>query len=133
MANNVSKVLTRNALVIGIASFSGRPSFICFAALIPEGPASTQVGEALAAAASPNSSILSSEALVGAGIGTFKEFRTASRTPAILLPFLGVAAGADANFDNLVAVGGLCSFGCYSIFEHFGSVSSTRAICQTRI
>jgi hypothetical protein len=56
--------------------------------------------DTLAAATSPNSSILSSEALVEIGVGTFEDFRTACRTLAILLPFLGVVAGADANFDK---------------------------------
>jgi hypothetical protein len=81
-------------------------------------------GEALAATAPPNSSILSSEALEEAGVGTFEDFRIASKTLAIL-PFLGVDAGADANFDNPIMVGGLCSFGCCSIFKLYGSASST--------
>jgi hypothetical protein len=50
----------------------------CPTSLVPEGPASTQVGEVLAAATSPNSSILSSEALVEAGVGTFEDLVTMS-------------------------------------------------------
>jgi hypothetical protein len=68
---------------------------------------------------------LSLEALVEAGVGTFEDFRTASKTLVILLPFLGVDAGAGANFDNPVLVGGLYSFGRCSIFELFGFASYT--------
>jgi hypothetical protein len=100
-----------DAFDIGIVSFSKRPSFTCSAGLIHEGSASAQVGEAHAVVATPNSSILSSEALVEAGISTFKDFRTASRTLAILLPFLRVSARAASNFDNLVMVGRPYNFG----------------------
>jgi hypothetical protein len=86
-----------------------------------------QVGEALAIATSPNSSILSSEALVEIGVGTFEDFKTASKTLAILLPFLGVAAAEVANFGNPIMVGGLYSFRCSYVFELFASVSSTGA------
>jgi hypothetical protein len=84
-----------------------------------------QIEEALAVATSLRSSILSSEALVEIGVDIFVDFRTASRTLAILLPFLGLAAGATANFDNPVVVGGLCSFGRCSIFEFFAYISFT--------
>jgi hypothetical protein len=70
---------------------------------------------------------LSAEALVETGVSTFEDFIIASRTLAILLPFLGVAVGADANLDNPVMIGGLYSFGCSSVFKLFASVSSTGA------
>ena len=127
MANNVSNIVSIRCFGYNV-SFSRRPSFACSIGLVPEGLVSTQIGEALAVATSPHSSTLSSEALVEAGVGTFEDFRTASRTLAVLLPFLGVAARAAANFDNPVMVGGLCSFRCYSVFELFASVSSTGAI-----
>jgi hypothetical protein len=69
------------------------------------------VGEALTIMAPPNSSILSSEVLAETGVGTFEDFRTASRTLVILLPFLGVIATPIDNFGNPVVVGGLYSFG----------------------
>jgi hypothetical protein len=119
-------------LGVGDVGFSRRSSFSYFAALIPEGPASTQGGEALAAMAPPNSSILSLEVLAEAGVGTFEDFWTASRTLAILLPFLGVVAGADANFDNPVMLGGLYSFG-YSIFELFASAFSAGATVASTV
>jgi hypothetical protein len=110
---------------IGDVNFFERPYFACSTGLIPEGPASAQVGEALTATVLLNSSILSLEALAGAGISTFEGFRTTSKALAILLPFQGVAVGAAANFDNPVMVGELCSFGCCYVFELFGSISST--------
>ena len=66
----------------------------------------------------------SSEVKVGAGIGIFEDFRKVSKTLAIILTFLGVVAGAAANFDNPVMVGRLCNFGCCSIYlsgTSFGS------------
>jgi hypothetical protein len=80
---------------ISDVSFSGRPSFTCSTGLVPEGLASTQEGEVLAAAASSSSSIL--------------------------------FAGVVIDFDNSVIAGGLCSFGCCSVFELYGSIFSTSA------
>jgi hypothetical protein len=99
--------------------------FTCSTGLDFEGPTSAQAGEALAAAASPNSSILSPKISIGAGVDTFEGFRTVSSTLAILLPFIGVAAGTVAIFDNPVTAGGLYSFGCCSVLELSGSDFST--------
>jgi hypothetical protein len=76
-----------------------------------------QSGAALAATTSSNSSTLSLEILVGAGVAIFEGLRIASRTLAILLPFLGVAAEAAAILDSPGAVGELCGFGCSSVLE----------------
>jgi hypothetical protein len=67
---------------------------------------------------------LSSKASVAIGVGIFVDFKTTSKTLAILL-FLGVIVVAVVNFGNLVVVGGLSSFGCSYAFELFASVSST--------
>jgi hypothetical protein len=114
------KSLREAALGIGSVSFSDRLSFTCSTGLVFEGPASAQVGEALATAASPNSSVLSSE-IVEVGVDNFEGFRTTSRTLVILLPFLGVIAVTIVVFDNPVIAGGLCNFGCSSVLELFGS------------
>jgi hypothetical protein len=92
-----SKSSREGASGIGDVSSSGRLSFACFIGLDPEGLASAQVGEAIAAATT-NFSILSSEALVETGVGTFEDFRTTSKTLAILLPFLGVITAVVVNF-----------------------------------
>jgi hypothetical protein len=67
------------------------------------------------------------EASVEAGVDIFVDFRTASRTMSILLPFLGVIAAAVVNFGNSVVVGGLYSFEWSFVFELFTSVSFTGA------
>jgi hypothetical protein len=46
------------------------------------------------------------KALVETGVGTFEDFRTMSKTLAILLPFLEVIVVAVVNFGNPVVVGG---------------------------
>jgi hypothetical protein len=48
---------------------------------------------------------LSSEALIETGVGTFEDFRIASRMLAILLTFLGVVATAVVDLDNPVIAG----------------------------
>jgi hypothetical protein len=81
------------------------------------------VGEALAVDTSLRSSALSLGASVEAGVGIFVDFKTASKTLAILL-FLWVIVAAVVSFGNPVVVGRLSSFKCSSAYELFVSDSS---------
>jgi hypothetical protein len=74
------------------------------------------VGEALAVGTSLRSLALSSGASVEAGVGIFVDFKTASKTLAILL-FLGVIVAAVVSFSNPVVVGGLSNFECSYAFD----------------
>ena len=89
--------------------FSGRFSFTSSTRLALEGPASARTGEALVVAASLASSILSLETSVVAEAGNLVDYKTASKTLAILL-FLGVVVAVVDSFSNPVAIGGLNSF-----------------------
>jgi hypothetical protein len=115
--DNKIKISVDDASGISSVNFSGRLSFIYSIGLLVEGPASAQAGEALAVTTSPNFSILSLETLVGAGVATFEGFRTSSRTLAILLPLIGVAAGIFAVLGNSGSTGEICSFGWWSLFK----------------
>jgi hypothetical protein len=111
-----SRSLVDTALGIGSDNFSGRLSLIRSVGVIFEGPALAQSVAALAAIASSNSPTLFVETLAGAGVATFEGLRTTSRTLAILLPFLGVAAETIIVLDNPGTTGELFSFGYCSIF-----------------
>jgi hypothetical protein len=102
---------------VGSDIFSGRLSLTYSIGLHSEGPALAQSGAILSLIAISNSSALSLEIFVGAGIATFEGLRTASSMLAILLPFLGVTAGAEAIFDSSCTIEELCSFSYCSILE----------------
>jgi hypothetical protein len=61
------------------------------------------------------SSIFSLDTLTEAGVGVFMDYKTTSKTLAILL-FLGVIVAVVDSFDNSVIAGGLNNFGCSAIF-----------------
>jgi hypothetical protein len=100
MADNKIKIFGRHCFGYRQRQLPSRLYFTCSIGLVFEGPALAQPGAALEVTTSPNSSTLSSETLVGARVAIFEAFRTASRTLAILLPFLGVDAGIVVVFVN---------------------------------
>jgi hypothetical protein len=102
---------------VGNVIFSGKLYFTCSFGLNSEGPALVRSGATLTSVAFSNSPALSLEILVVVGVAIFDGLRTTSRTSAILLPFLGVAAEADVIRDSPCFIGELYSFGCCSVLE----------------
>jgi hypothetical protein len=102
---------------IGSDIFYGKLSSTCPVGLISKDPALVQSGAALTSIAFSNSPALSLEILAGAGVAIFEGLRIASRTLAVLLPFLGVATEADVTCDSPCSIREFCSFGCCSVLE----------------
>jgi hypothetical protein len=88
----------------GVVIPSGRLSNFSFDCVGSEGLALSQSGE-LPTITAIGSSTLSLETFGDAGVAIFEGLKTASSTLAILLPFLGVPAGA------VVIYGFACAFG----------------------
>jgi hypothetical protein len=99
-------------LGVGKFSFSNMLSSLCHVETDPEGSALSELEVISTLVAIFKSQTISSEIFGAVGDAIFTGLRTTFKTLAILFPFLGVLAGADATFDRF------CTFDCSCIFEH---------------
>jgi hypothetical protein len=86
-----------------------------FSGAVPEGPASAWIKEALALTASLASSIFSLEASTVVGVGAFMDFKTASKTLAILI-FLRVPVVVVDSYSSPVTTRWLSTFESSTVF-----------------
>jgi hypothetical protein len=115
VSNNIFQVTMGRCFGVGDVDFSETLSSTSPIGASFEGPASARTLVVLVVIASLASSDFSPDASAEAGIDALMDYKTTSKTLAILL-FLGVAVVVLDGFDNPVTTGGLNTFVCSAAF-----------------